>query len=108
MQRADGKVDAGPEQTETLAGGTEGVDTSRLELREAQEGEIGRLRQDVEAVRISGADFMLHVGTRVYGQSVADYARGAALDYQVAKKHRQRADAIIPRFQMEAEQPNVV
>jgi len=99
-QRADREVAAGPEQIEALAGGTEGIDTSGIELREVQEKEIERLRQHMEAGRISEADFLLLAGTRVYGQSVADYARGAGLDYQVAKKRRQRAEAIIRRFEV--------
>ncbi|MCL6546640.1 MAG: hypothetical protein K6T61_15570 [Bryobacteraceae bacterium] len=98
-QRADREVAADPEEIEALAGGTEGIDTSGIELREAQEKAIERLRQHMEAGRISEADFLLLAGTRVYGQSVADYARGAGLDYQVAKKRRQRAEAIIRRFE---------
>ena len=60
--------------------------------------EIQRLREHMEAGRISEADFLLLVGTRVYGKSVADYARETGLDYQVAKKRRQRAEAVISRF----------
>lgn len=33
-----------------------------------------------------------------YGKSVADYAREAGMNYQVAKKGRQRAEAVIRRF----------
>ncbi len=96
---ADREVTAGPQEIEALAGGAEGIDTSGIELREAQEKEIERLRQHREAGRITEADFLLLVGTRVYGQSVADYARGAGLDYQVVKKRRQRAEAVIRRFE---------
>jgi hypothetical protein len=92
---------ADPEEIEALAGGTEGIDTAGIELREAQEIEINRLREHLDAGRISEADFLLLAGTRVYGQSIADYARGAGLDYQVAKKRRQRAEAVIRRFEEE-------
>ncbi len=98
-ERANREVTAGPEEIEALAGVTAGVGTSGIELRQAQENEIGRLRQHKEAGHITEADFLLLVGTRVYGQSVADYARVAGLDYQVAKKRRQRAEAAIRRFE---------
>ena len=82
-----------------LAGGTEGIDLTGIELRDAQEFETRRLREHVAMGRISEADFLLLVGTRVYGQSVAEYASEAGLDYQVAKKRRQRAKAAIERFE---------
>jgi hypothetical protein len=85
-----------------LAGSVNGVDLTGIELREAQEIAIQRLRGHLEAGRISEADYFLLVGTRVYGQSVADYAREAGLDYQVAKKRRQRAEAAIGRFERNA------
>jgi len=75
-----------------------GIDFDAIALRETREAEIRRLRQHMAAGRISEADFLLLVGTRVYGRSVADYARGAGLDYQVAKKRRQRAEAALRRF----------
>jgi len=92
---------ADPEEIEALAGGTDGIDTSGIELREAQEIEIERLRLHLDAGRITEADFLLLVGTRVYSQSIAEYAREAGLDYQVAKKRRQRAEAVIRRFEEE-------
>jgi len=90
-----------PEEIDALAGGVEGIDFAGIELREAQEIEINRLREHFEADRITEADFLLLIGTRVYGKSVADYAREAGLDYQVAKKRRQRAEAVIRRFEEE-------
>ncbi len=68
-------------------------------LREVQENEIERLRQHMDTGRITEADFLLLVGTRVYGKSVADYAREAGMNYQAAKKRRQRAEAAIRRFE---------
>jgi len=91
-----------PEDIEALAGGVEGINFAGMELREAQEIEIQRLREHMDAGRISEADFLLLVGTRVYGRSVADYAREAGLNYQVAKKRRQRAEAVIGRFEWES------
>lgn len=95
--RTNREFTADAEEIDALAGGTEGIDFAGIELREAQEIEIARLRRHAEAGRISEADFLLLVGTRVYGKSIADYAREAGLDYQVAKKRRQRAEAAIQR-----------
>jgi hypothetical protein len=89
------------EMIEALAGGVDGIDFEALDLREAHEREINRLREHLDAGRITEADFLLLVGTRLYGQSVADYARGVGLDYQVAKKRRQRAEAAIRRHEKE-------
>lgn len=99
--RANREFTAEPDEIDALAGGVEGIDFAGIELREAQEIEINRLREHLEANRITEADFLLLIGTRVYGKSVADYAREAGLDYQVAKKRRQRAEAVIRRFEEE-------
>jgi hypothetical protein len=96
---ANRELTADAEQLDVLAGGVETIDTADIELREAQELEIRRLRQHLQQGRITEPDFLLLVGTRVYGQSVAEYAREAGLDYQVAKKRRQRAEAAIRRFE---------
>ena len=88
-----------PEAFDALVGGDEGIDFAGIELRELQEIEFKRLRGHLAAGRIAEADFLLLVGTRIYGQSVADYAREAGLAYQVAKKRRQRAEAAIRRFE---------
>ncbi len=87
-----------PEAFDALVAGVEGIDFAGIELREAQELESKRLRAHLAAGRISEADFLL-LGTRIYGQSVADYAREMGLAYQVAKKRRQRAEAAIRRFE---------
>jgi hypothetical protein len=99
--RTNRELATDPEDIEALAGGVDGIDFTGIELREAQEIETQRLREHLQADRISEADFFLLVGTRVYGQSVADYAREAGLDYQTTKKRRQRAEAVIGRFERE-------
>lgn len=99
--RMNREFTADPEEIDALAGGVEGIDFAAIELREAQEIEIQRLREHLDAGRITEADFLLLIGTRVYGKSVADYARETGLDYQVAKKRRQRAEAVIRRFEKE-------
>jgi len=97
--RAKREFAAEPDEIDALIGGVDGIDTADIELREAQEIEINRLREHLEQGRITEPDFLLLVGTRVYGKSVADYAREAGLNYQVAKKRRQRAEAAIRRFE---------
>lgn len=84
-----------------LAGTVEGIDVEVLELRDAHARKIDRLREHFRAGRITESDFLLVAGTRLYGQSIAGYARGARLGYQVAKKRRQRAEAAIHRYEKE-------
>lgn len=66
--------------------------------REEEEMAIRRIREHVDAGRITEVDFHLIVGTRVYGKQVAECAREVGLAYQAAKKRRQRAEAAIRRF----------
>lgn len=100
-ERAKREVATDPEEINALAGGIEGIDFAGIERREAQEIEIKRLREHAEAGHISEADFLLLVGTRVYGQSIAEYASEAGLGYHAAKKRRQRAETVIRRFEEE-------
>ncbi len=97
--RTNRELATDPEEIAALAGSIGGIDLAGIELREAQEIEVRRLRGHLDAGRISEGDFLLLIGTRVYGQSVIDYAREVGLDYQVAKKRRQRAEAVIDRFE---------
>jgi len=97
--RMDWEVSTEPEVLIELAGGEEDLGYAEVNLRINQEAELRRLRQHLEAGRICETDFLLLVGTRVYGASVADYAKGAGLDYQAAKKRRQRAEAAIRRHE---------
>jgi len=96
---ANHELSTSPEGLNALTGNHDGINLASIEVREAQELEIQRLCNHLEAGRISEEDYFLLIGTRVYGQSVADYAREEGLDYQVAKKRRQRAEAAIHRFE---------
>ena len=96
---ANGEFTVEPEVLEALAGGVEWNPTAGIELREAQELEIRRLREHLEAGRITEADYLLLVGTRVYGTPVVDYAREKGLAYQAVKKRRQRVEAAIRGFE---------
>jgi len=100
--RADRELAMDPEDLYALSGRVEGINFARMDLRERQQIEIQRLRQHMEAGRISESDCLLLIGTRVYGQSLIDYSREVGLDYQVAMKRRQRAEAVIHRFEREA------
>ena len=97
--RTNRECHADPEEIDALVGGVEGIDVAGIERREAQRIEIERLREHMDAGRITTADGLLLIGTRVYGTSVADYARDTGVAYQVAKKRRQRAEAAIGRFE---------
>ena len=97
--RTDREVTADLVELEALAGGVEDINFAAFELRDAQEKEVRHLRAHLLAGRIKEADFFLLVGTRIYGRSVADYARESGLDYQTAKKRRQRAEVAIRRFE---------
>lgn len=98
LSRKNLEVLAGPEELLFLAGGAEDAAFGAFELREEKEPEIRQLRAQTEACRLSKSDFLLLVGTEVYGLSLADSARLAGLDYELAKKRRQRAHAALRRF----------
>jgi len=87
------------DELQKRAGGEAGKDFTAIELREAQEAEIKRLRAHMEAGRIKEKDCSLLVSTRIYGQSLANYARDSGFTYNCAKKRRQRAEAKIRRYE---------
>ncbi len=68
-----------------------------LGLRQEIAEEVRHLREHVEAGRISETDFLLLVGTKVYRQSIADYARETGLCYATIRKRHQRAMAALRR-----------
>ena len=100
--RADQEIPFEREEIEFLAGGAEDGAIAAFELREEKEPEVRELRTHLEAGRLSEGDFLLLVGTEVYGLSVADTARLAGLEYELAVKRRQRARANIRRFMEKA------
>lgn len=89
----------GASEIEALAGAVDGIDFDAIDLRRAHERKVMRLRAHLDAGRISEADFLLLVGTRLYGQSIAEYASGAGLKTETTKKRRQRAEAAIRRYE---------
>lgn len=67
-------------------------------LRLEQEARIEALKAHRAAGRISDTDFLLLVGTQVYGRSLADCAHESGLTYEAAKKRQQRAIRAIGGF----------
>lgn len=60
-------------------------------LRLEQEARIGVLKAHRAASRINDPDFLLLLGTQVYGRPLADCARESGMTYEAAKKRQQRA-----------------
>jgi len=88
-----------PDLLEELTGGVEDPGFALFEARDAQEARIAHLHGHMKGGLITEADFLLLVGTRVYGQPLADYVRQHGLNYEAAKKRRQRAEAAIRRHE---------
>jgi len=87
------EITTSSEDLEHLSGGVQGIDLDAIELRELQEVEIARLQTHLDAGTINDTEFLLLAATRIYGQSLTDYARKAGIPYQNAKKRRLRAEA---------------
>lgn len=96
-KRLERETATDPELLEEMVGGGEGVDFDGIDLRLRQDAEIKRLRDHMGAGRISEADFLLLVGTRVYDKTAAQYARETGMSCDLARKRRLRAEAAIRR-----------
>jgi len=90
---------AEPERLEWLAGGIDGISFEVLCRREAVEQYVSKLRDHCDSGRISSDDYDLLLATRVNGMSLSEYARAIGLNYEVAKKRRQRAEAAVRRHE---------
>jgi len=93
------EVGVDPEEIETLAGAAEGIDTSDIDLREAKESQVERLRQHMDAGGITEADSLLLVGNARLRPVCCRLCSRGGHDYQAIKKRRQRAEAAIRRFE---------
>lgn len=80
--------------------GTLQIESGRAaaELWAEQEARIATLEKHRAAGRISDADFLLLVGTQVYGRSLAECASESGVGYEAAKKRHQRAMRAIGGF----------
>jgi len=74
-RHADRQTLAEHSQIEAMAGGVEAIGIIAFEIRDARNAQLKRLRDHVEAGRITELDYLLLVGTRMYGQSLAECAR---------------------------------
>ena len=97
--RANRELAKEPEVIEELVCGVSGIDVEAIDLRAAHEQEISRLSEHRDAGRITETDFLLLVGTRLYDETIAEYARRLGLNYEVTRKRRQRAEATIRSFE---------
>lgn len=85
-------------ELDSVAAGPENGPFEIAVNREEEELTVRRLRDHVDAGRITEVDLLLIVSTRVYGKQVVDCARELGLAYQAAKKRRQRAEDAIRRY----------
>jgi len=83
-----------PEKLE-LHAGSDCIDLDEIDCRMAKDTEIRKLRAHLREGRISDTDFSILLGTRVYGKSMAEYARETGLKYKTVKKRRQQAETAI-------------
>ena len=90
---ANAEVSYDTEEGESLLGGKDDIDYWTIELHIRQESAIRHLRKYLLAGVINEEEFLLIVGTRIYGKSVSNYASDVGLDYELARKRRQRAEA---------------
>lgn len=90
-------VDA--EELETLIGAGDDIDYDGISFRLDQEAAIKKLHGYLEAGHISEEDYLLLIGTRVYGKSAAEYARENGLAYESTRKRRLRVEAAIRRHE---------
>jgi len=97
--RAKREMAMDPAEIDGLGGSVEGLDFEGMDLRKVHERNVARLRKHMEAGRITEADFLLLVGTRLYRQSIAEYARSVGVNTEAAKKRRQRAEAAILNYE---------
>lgn len=102
-ERQERESNLGHSHLLSLAAGDETDPLSIAVYREEMGIAIRRLRDHVDAGRITEVDFLLIVSTRVYGKQVVDCAREMGLAYQAAKKRRQRAEEAIRRIYEEIE-----
>ena len=85
------EVYASEEEMALLAGGEEDVGLLEIEFRDEQEAKVRRLRELLDAGRMSEADFLLLTGVHLDGRTVADCSRGIGLSVEAGKKRYQRA-----------------
>jgi hypothetical protein len=86
-----------PDNLEAAAGGVEDLGFSAIERRQARRAALRALKDYIAKGVLSESEYFLIVGTRIYGRHLKDVAARVGLNYQVAKKRRQRAEAALQR-----------
>jgi hypothetical protein len=76
----------------------QGVDLAGIERREIREMATRRLREWLAEGTLTQTDFLLLIGTRVYGAPLKRVARHLGLGYEAAKKRRQRSEAVLRKL----------
>jgi hypothetical protein len=71
-----------------------------LDLTEHRELVLTRLKRHLEAGTISETDYLILVGTRLYGESMAEEGARHGLSREATKKKSQRAEAAIRKAEL--------
>jgi len=95
------------EELTTLAGGAEAIGIAAFELWDSVQARAARLRERVERGRISEEDYLMLVATRIYGETLADWCRDHAVDYELARKRRQRAEAKLRKMEEKSKKSGI-
>lgn len=95
-----------PDKVNELLGANDHVGFEEVEWLDEQEAKLIRLRHHLDMGTISEEDYELLVATRIDGKLVKEYARDVGLNFQAAKKRRQRAEKAIARAEEEAGSPD--
>jgi len=98
-KRTNQEVQVDSQDMASVFAGRYGIDLEAIDRRAAREREVRRLQEHLSAGRISQPEFFMLLGTRLHGSSLAEYARARGLDYEVAKKRRQRLEARLERLE---------
>ncbi|MDD2709243.1 MAG: hypothetical protein PHV34_14750 [Verrucomicrobiae bacterium] len=94
------EITTAPDEFERLAAGDEnGVNFDRMDLSSTQDLEITRLIGHLNEGRLNEKDFLLLIGTRVFGKSAAQYAHEMGMDQDLARKRRLRAESALRKFE---------
>jgi hypothetical protein len=97
--RAEHELTTDPDQLADLAGGDTEIDFDGIDRSSTQATEIERLVAHMVDGRLSEEDFLLLIGTRVYGKTGAECAHEMGMDREQARKRRFRAEATLREFE---------
>ena len=84
-----------PEELERLAGCAQDPDFADVELRDEERACVRWLKKHRQCGLINEGEFLLILGTRIYGTSLVEYADYTGQSYEALKKRRRRAEAKI-------------